>query len=337
MGGVPLGFLVQGGCWERRRLVDAGAALRGFAACEYPELCAQECYLSAFHFPDDFRSRADAWHYLNVRDYDGICGADHLHIDIDRPSDLALALSEARRVVGHVLDRYRSLDEEHLLVCYSGSKGFHVDVPLSLFGATPSAQFHLVARATAVGLAERAGVGVYDPKRGLRIDEGVFDRVRLWRAVNSRHAKTGWYKRRLSVEGLMHLTIDRIQKLACAPEPFDVPDPPAIDPKAATDWQSAAVWVRKQKATPSESRPTGGPPRLNRLTREVLAHVGDVGDRHRHLFSAAANLAEFGTVEELIYALLTEPGLDCGLPPKEVARQIQCGIARTRKKEKTDE
>jgi hypothetical protein len=48
------------------------------------------------------------------------------------------------------------------------------------------------------------------------------------------------------------------------------------------------------------------------------------------LYSAAANLAEFGTLDELIIELLTPPGLDTGLPPRDVARQIQCGLKDSR-------
>ena len=49
-------------------------------------------------------------------------------------------------------------------------------------------------------------------------------------------------------------------------------------------------------------------------------------DRHRLLFSAAANLAEFGCSTELAFALLGEAGLDSGLSPSDVRRQIECGL-----------
>ena len=52
------------------------------------------------------------------------------------------------------------------------------------------------------------------------------------------------------------------------------------------------------------------------------------GDRHRLLFSAAANLAEFGCPPALAHALLSEAGLDSGLSPADVRRQIDCGLGR---------
>jgi hypothetical protein len=60
-----------------------------------------------------------------------------------------------------------------------------------------------------------------------------------------------------------------------------------------------------------------------------MSDGADVGDRHRLLFSAAANLAEFPTRDDLIHALLTKVGRDMGLTPPDVARQIACGIRHT--------
>jgi hypothetical protein len=71
---------------------------------------------------------------------------------------------------------------------------------------------------------------------------------------------------------------------------------------------------------------------VNALTRQLIVEPAavEVGDRHRRLFSAAANLAELDR-DDLIVALLTEPGLDTGLPPREVERQIRTGIAHARR------
>jgi hypothetical protein len=66
---------------------------------------------------------------------------------------------------------------------------------------------------------------------------------------------------------------------------------------------------------------------LNRQTLDFIRDGANVGDRHRLLFSASANLAEFGCPPALAHALLTEPALDCGLSPSEVRRQIDCGLS----------
>jgi hypothetical protein len=69
------------------------------------------------------------------------------------------------------------------------------------------------------------------------------------------------------------------------------------------------------------------------LTRQLIVEpiAVEVGERHRRLFSAAANMAEFETIDGLILAVLTEPGLDTGLPPREVERQIHTGIEHARR------
>jgi hypothetical protein len=70
-----------------------------------------------------------------------------------------------------------------------------------------------------------------------------------------------------------------------------------------------------------------GSPTLNRSTLDFIREGAGTGDRHRLLFSAAANLAEFGCSPTLAVALLEESALDSGLPPKDVRRQIDCGLA----------
>src|SRR5262249_34410021 len=151
----------------------------------------------------------------------------------------------------------------------------------------PSVSFHRVARYFAEALAAAAGVS---------IDTGVYDKVRLFRAPNSRHPKTGLHKRRLSLDELLHLTPERIRQLAAVPRPFDLPAVTATDERAAADWQAALQAVEREAEGKAQRRAAvaDGAPRLNRATLAFIRDGADQGDRHRHLFSAAANLAEFG-------------------------------------------
>ena len=73
--------------------------------------------------------------------------------------------------------------------------------------------------------------------------------------------------------------------------------------------------------------PDNGSPMLNRSTFAFIRDGAGTGDRHRLLFSAAANLAEFGCTPALAVALLEESALDSGLSPKDVRRQVECGLA----------
>lgn len=129
-----------------------------------------EAYLSAFRFGDDFSLRADEWGRLDVKGFDGTSWSRWLWFDIDR-ADIGQALQDARRLVAFIAERY-GLDDDALLIFFSGSKGFHAGLPTSLWEPSASVTFHTTARRLAEALAERAGVV---------IDAGVYDRVRAFR------------------------------------------------------------------------------------------------------------------------------------------------------------
>lgn len=131
---------------------------------------------------------------------------------------------------------------------------------------------------------------------------------------------------------LMGLSIDGIRELARQPEPFEIPKPPAKHEQAAKDWTDAATLVRQETEAKAQRRAAvaDGTPSLNRQTLDFIRDGADTGDRHRLLFSAAANLAEFGCPPALARALLTEAALDSGLSPSDVRRQIECGLAHVK-------
>ncbi len=316
------GFVVVGGKLGQRQRVIAAVALAGYAACDEHAEVDKEAYLSAFQYGDDFIAHLKATTEGSTAGYDGVCWAPWLWFDIDFAADPERALADARRLTTHLLHRYPVLDEGDVLAFFSGAKGYHVGLP-TFWHPEPSVTFHKAARRFAEKIATDAGV---------TIDAGVYDKVRLFRAPNSKHPKTGLHKRRLSNKELMHLTPGRIAELAAAPEPFGVPVVTATCQRAADDWRDAAQAVAVVTEAKARRRvDTSGSPRLNRSTVEFIRDGAAEGDRHRLLFSAAANLAEFPDVASLAHALLTEPGLDSGLTPSDVNRQIECGLAHTGK------
>jgi hypothetical protein len=274
----------------------------------------REAYLSFFWFGDDFR------HYLvdtgSTRVYSGVCWAPYLWWDIDHAEKPDLALHNARRLAMTLLERYTALDEHDLLLFFSGSKGYHLGLP-TFWRPAPSVNFHKQARRFAELLAFIAGVG---------IDSSVYDKVRCFRAPNSRHPKTGLHKRRLDLDELLHLSPEGIRQLAAAPAPFDLPAVAVAGDGAAADWAESVRQVEAEAKAQRRASAAGGSPRLNRQTLDFIRDGAEEGNRHRLLFSAAANLAEFGCPPALAHALLTEAALDSGLPPKEVYRQIECGL-----------
>jgi hypothetical protein len=315
----PYGFRIVGATTEARRLIKWAAAFSAYAACDIRVNLDRECYLSAFTFGNEFRQRADAFGQLDVKSYAGECWSPWLWIDIDR-DDLDRATTDARRLAVSIDERYKLADDV-LLIFFSGSKGYHIGLPTWLWSPYPSVTFNVVARRFAETLAASIGVA---------IDGGVYDKVRAFRAPNSRHPKTGLHKRRLTLDELLRLSTDRIVELAREPAPFDVREPLAASQLARDDWQAAIEAVEQQAAAMQQRRiDSNGSATLNRATLEFIREGATTGDRHRMLFSAAANLAEFGCPPELAHALLTEAGLDAGLPPRDVRRQIECGLNRS--------
>jgi hypothetical protein len=306
------GFRCDGKHGERR-LIEAAPAFLAHCSADPRSEPDRERYLSAFAFPDEFKKHLSATG--STAGYAGRCWSRWLWFDIDR-DDPALALADVRRLVGFVLFRYAEFRDDDVLAFTSGAKGFHVGVPLT-HSPPPSVEFNAVCKALAELTSTEAGVV---------IDAGIYDRVRLLRAPNSRHPKTGRHKVRLTHDELMGLSADRIAELSKTPIPFDVPHVEVIPPLLVDDWKAAEAQVR-ERANARATRTTTTAGRLNRKTVDYIRGGAAAGEsRHIALFSAAGNLREFGANEHLITALLEETALDDGLPPKDVARQIRTAI-----------
>jgi hypothetical protein len=306
----PYGFRIVGACDEERRLVNHTDAFAAYASLDPRAAVERE----AFAFGPDFRQLLESTG--SVKGFAGACWSAWVWFDLDR-ADLDAALRDARRLALWLIQRYR-LDDDALLIFFSGSKGLHVGLPSSLWAPEPSTSFHRICRRLADGIGEAAAVV---------IDTGVYDRVRAFRAPNSRHPKTSLHKRRLTLDELQGLSLAAVCKLAAKPAAFDLPTAPAICERAKADWSEAVELVRKASEAKAKQTANGnGKPTLNRQTLAFIRDGAGEGDRHRLLYSAARNLGEFGCPPALAHALLGEPALDSGLAPKDVTRQIECGL-----------
>jgi len=307
------GFRVMDGRHNQRRPTDAGRAWAGHAACDPECEPHRECYLSAFQFDGELYALLNRTG--STAGYSGPCWSPWLWLDVDRDGDEFGAIDAARRLCVTIIDTLAVRDAD-LLTFYSGRKGYHLGIPTAIWSPLPGPEFNSVARQFAERVAERAGVA---------IDTGVYDRVRLFRAPNSRHPKTGLHKRQISVDELMEMAPTRIAELAQQPAPFETPTPVYHNESAAALWAEAARHVHERADAAARKAAIGEPGRLNRATLEFIRDGAAVGDRHRLLYSAAANLAEFGASQALCVALLDDAARDSGLPPKDIQRTIQYG------------
>jgi len=250
-----------------------------------------------------------------------------LWCDIDRDAaagGIARALADVRLLVD-TLDETFGVPRQVLVPFLSGGKGFHLGLPTSLWAPPASADFHAVARAFIEIVATEAKVAV---------DGAVFDRVRAFRAPNSRHPRTGLHKLFVPVDKLDRVTVDELLDMARKPASFEMPSTDGVESAdfLVAEWgnseravadRAAAAQQRRLEVASGDRAVT-----LNRKTRAFLAGDVDVGERHPRLYSAAANLAEIGCTLAAVRALLTEPALDLGLTPKDVTRGIDNGFAR---------
>lgn len=293
----------------------------------------REAYLSNFRFGRDFYDYLTE--HQSEKGYDGVCWSAWLWWDIDRKPEqfpvgelrrdplthLRKALHDARCMVAHLHDYYPSLNEEDITTFWSGGKGCHVGMPLPIT-LTPSTAFHLACRR----LAEfHAG------ERGVQIDTSIYSKTRCFRAPNSKHPTTGLFKRWLSHDEVMKLSIESILELAREPVGFDPPKEVRVGPEFGVAWEAAGRAASSQLqrhatySDPAEGR------QLTRATLDFISQGAEAGERNNRLFRSAAELAEFGASLELTRALLVGPARDSRLPPSEIDATIRSGFEHAKR------
>ena len=159
------------------------------------ELSESECYTSVYRFRRSFKEYAedpDTGRGVNsVKGYKGKVLPDKVHFDIDRDY-LEVALQDTRALVSKIVYIYRA-DPAAIRIFFSGSKGFHIEIPAECFGGfEPSADANKKVKALAFKIAG-----------SIELDPQAYDLTRLWRVPNTRNAKTGLYKIPLTYEELM--------------------------------------------------------------------------------------------------------------------------------------
>lgn len=290
-------------------------------------LAGREFYLSAFTFGSELSEHMTV-HQGSVRSYSGSCFADFLWFDIDDEQDLDRAYRASQALWNVLIGE--GVSASALLRFFSGRKGFHVGVPMTLFSSTlsPSSHFNQDAKATALYYADRAGV---------RIDPAIYDKTRLLRAPNSLHPSSGRYKIPI-LEGEDFLELSKQQRR------FAYSYPQAVQP--VLQWQEAAVFQQRSSSHTTEHTNTctdthcemqkilsSGEivPRLRRSTFQLLTEGAPVGERNHALFRAACDALRCGFSSDALYALFLDFGkkvLDLG--PYEVEKTLASALAAER-------
>ena len=292
-----------------------GLVLRAYYTADPALDLDTEWFLSTFAYP---RETLEAYLEANngsTAGYDGPVAIDSLKFDID-DGNIESALQSARWLAAHLANKY---GDKNLFIWFSGSKGFHLEVVLDPVPCAPG--LHQVARALATRIAAEVNI---------KIDTDVYSAVNLFRAANTRHARSGLFKIGLELDDLLDGKGTAVWIRSRATSPYEVDCPvPGVGADLSKDLPEASRDVPRPL-------PYGEAPRihLNDKTRYFIGRpeILDPGERTRTMVSAAMNLAAYSTRDDLIRAMLMESALEIGLVREygeaEILRQIGNGIKR---------
>lgn len=126
-----------------------------------------------------------------------------LYFDFDSKEDVALAKSDTIEMVKRL--REHGIQEKDILICFSGKKGYHVQVNLKDKITQP--EFKQIVFSMAEGLKT--------------FDEKVHDPQRIIRIVGTKHNETGLYKIPLTTEQLKNLSVDEVKNFATNLDNFE--------------------------------------------------------------------------------------------------------------------
>lgn len=154
----------------------------------------EDCYVSVYLYKSE--------------DFDSCLISSPYFVDLDA-LDVNEALNEARKFIEVLLKL--GIKKEDIRIFWSGAKGFHVEVPLEVFGGEPHRDLNKIWRTLTEYIEEYLG------EKLSCLDWRIYDRRRLWRLPNSVNSKTGLYKIPLSVDEVLTLSVEEIKKLAKQP------------------------------------------------------------------------------------------------------------------------
>jgi hypothetical protein len=248
--------LRQGSIYDAGRLSEARAAWAMGLKCEH----AGPAYHSGFFFGDEVKKHVAESIVMSEKRKPSLAGfrgkhwAPYFLLDIDNHEHATkpeLAKDQADDVL-RVLVEHLGVDPTMLLMCFSGHKGYHVYVPTACFDPEPCEDFgrrvrHMIEH----GIWPHLNATIFpDPKTG--VDWSLYDTLKVYRAINSRHEKGDRRWKIPLTLGLFHdRTFAETRDLAHGPSrDFPFPDWRNAKPSAELTalWEASTQWkddVRK--------------------------------------------------------------------------------------------
>lgn len=159
----------------------------------------------AYHGAFDLEPRPDFSNYIGlVRPALG-----YVWFDLDSHDGGIQALADSRALLNWFGDLASPL------TFYSGSKGFHIAIPFGAFSLAPSTDLHKRLHRFATALKEKFP----------SLDTTIYNANRKFRALGSKHPKTGLYKIAITSDDL-ELGLEHIKECAKVRRSLEIPLPP---------------------------------------------------------------------------------------------------------------
>lgn len=245
----------------------------------------------------------------------GYLGPAYMHsfpLDIDA-DNLQKALKDLRNILAML--EYNGVPVEMLRIYFSGRKGFHLVIPNSLIGSEPG---DYVSRAMRI-FAEKLFTG-------FAYDTTIYNHVRLFRAANTRHGKTGLYKVPLTLEEAKTCTVDQILELAQKPRNIRYPVAKETNPFLQNMWQEAVKLANKHLDVQTYKGVHIPALTDHYCYRSIFENGAEEGLRNSTLLRAAFILRKAGLPYEQAMEMLqqwNEEKLKPPLPTKEVENTVR--------------
>ena len=132
------------------------------------------------------------------------------YLDYDSEEDFEKAREDAIMSIRYMKHQFTyGIPESLIRIYFSGKKGLHLIVPAKIMGITPDKHLNEYYKLMAARIGEESINDTVDLK--------IYDRRRLFRMVNSKHADTGLFKIPLTYAELLTLPVEEIKKLAQMP------------------------------------------------------------------------------------------------------------------------
>lgn len=263
-----------------------------------------------FRFPSDY---LDHWKKGNsVSGYKGTCYADYLPLDLDS-DDLELALKTVKEFLTY-LGLEHEVDLRDIPVWFSGCKGFHLAIPVAVFGGvSPSSKLPKYFRAF-----------VEDVWKGWGFDLSIYDVNHLLRCENTINSKTGLYK--ILVDDIMDVDLKTIEERATKPGA-------SLDFSRLYDvWLSSSLKVEFQRIL-READGSRGSTKLNTDLdwNDLLKTLPEVGERNNTLFAIARGMRKYGYSEEVTLGIVDPWNKKNSnpLPEKEVIATVKSAFKKS--------